>query len=125
MDRFIRDEIFAESADWFDFLSENPTFDESVMKPYLATGTSNGRYTRLKLTLLQDDITPAELLIHFPHKKSFLCIVGWEHYRQAEKPVQKRKTLVKVKLEEEETNKLFSRPSTVRQKRSLSIMKVC
>jgi hypothetical protein len=51
--------------------------------------------------------------------------VGWEHYRQAEKPVQKRKTLVKVKLEEEETNKLFSRPSTVRQKRSLSIMKVC
>jgi hypothetical protein len=127
MNLFIRDQILAESDDWLNFLSENPTFDESVMKPYLATGTSNGRYTRLQRTFLRDDITPAELLDHFPHKKTCLCIVGWEHYQQEEKLARagKSKTLVKVKLEEEEKDQLFSRPPTVRQKRSRTIMKVC
>lgn len=125
MNLFIRDQILAESDDWLDFLSENPTFDESAMKPYLATGTSNGRYTKLQRTFLRDDITPAELLNHFPHKKTCLCIVGWEHYQQEEKLAQVGKTSAKVKVKEEEKDKLFSRPPTVRQKRSRSIMKVC
>jgi len=92
------------------------------MQPYLVTNTSHGRYTRLKR--LQDDITAAELLLHFPHNKSSLCIVEWEHYRQAEKFVQKGKAPVKLRLKEEEKNELFSRPSTVEQKRSRSITKV-
>jgi len=78
MDLFIRNQILTESVDWLDFLSENPTFDKLAMQPYLATYTSHGRYTRLKH--LQDDATPVELLLHFPHKKSFLCIVEWEDY---------------------------------------------
>lgn len=121
MNLFIRDQILTESDDWLQFLCENPTFDQSAMKPYLATGTSNGRYTRLQRTFLRDGITPAELLSHFPHRKTFLCIVGWEHYQQ----VQERKTLGNVKLEEEEKDELFSSPSAVRHKRSRSIMKVC
>ena len=43
MDLFIRNQILTESVDWLDFLSENPTFDELAMQPYLATYTSHGR----------------------------------------------------------------------------------
>lgn len=125
MDLFIRDQILAESQDWIDFLSENPTFDEATMKPYLATGTSNGRFTRLHHSFLRDDITPAELLSHFPREESFLCIVDWKHYQQEEKLAQERKSSVEVKLEEEEENTPAPGPPIVRQKRSRSIMKVC
>jgi len=125
MNLFIRDQILMESDDWLNFLSENPTFDQSEMKLSLATGARNGRYTRLQRTFLRDDITPAELLDHFPHRKNFLCLVGCKHYQREEKFDQERRTLAKVKLEEEEQGQLLSSPSTIQKKRSRSFMKVC
>jgi hypothetical protein len=114
MNEFIFSQILGESVDWIKYLAKNPV-RESETTVYLATGISSNRYIRIQRSFLENDITPAKLLSHFPTKKPLLCIVTFD---RAEIPSEEARVSDKKLLENPEPM------AEVRRKRSRSMMQV-
>jgi hypothetical protein len=114
MNDFIFSQILGESVEWIKYLTKNPA-QESEITVYLATGISSNRYIRIQRSFLENDITPAKLLSHFPTKKPLQCIVEFD---RVEIPSEEAGVPDKKPLENPEPK------AEVRRKRSRSMMRV-
>jgi hypothetical protein len=80
MEEFITNRILAESVEYMEYREKAERKIKELLHfyPYLATGISNRFFTRLQLSFSQRSFTAAELLNHFPAKKSIMVVIGYE-----------------------------------------------
>ena len=85
MEEFITNRILAEAV-------ENMEYREKVERkckelqnfyPYIATMISNRFFTCVQSSISQRCFTAAELLIHFPAKKSIMVVIAYEVHEES------------------------------------------
>jgi hypothetical protein len=80
MVEFISNRILAESVEYMEYREKAERKSKELLNfyPYLATGISNRFFTSLQSSFSQQSFTAAELLNHFPTKKSMMVVIAYE-----------------------------------------------
>jgi hypothetical protein len=80
MVEFITKRILAESVKYMEYREKAERKSKELLNfyPYLATGISNRFFTRLQSSFSQQSFTAAQLLNHFPAKKSNMVVIEYE-----------------------------------------------
>ncbi|KAF8538943.1 hypothetical protein BDD12DRAFT_883721 [Trichophaea hybrida] len=78
---FINKGILSESYSFFEYMKTKDLRKfgaHQQFTPYLATGVSNGTFTRVALSTLWQSFTIGALLKHFPAKKPMFVVIAYE-----------------------------------------------
>lgn len=80
MEAFISARILEESVEYMEYAAKakRRSKEDLVFHPYIATGISNGFFTRLQASFSTRSFTAAELLARLPAKKSATVVVAYE-----------------------------------------------
>jgi hypothetical protein len=80
MVEFITNRILADSVEYMEYREKAERKSKVLLNfyTYLATGISNRFFTRLQSSFSQQSFTAAELLNHFPAKKSIMVVIAYK-----------------------------------------------